>query len=225
MSRSRKTRSTITSRCRAGKRRSARERHCPGQSVRDRPPLFMVVQRHLAGPAPPPRGPGIKRGAHNPRPRSRMSPDLPPRGPGPRERLGDLLLGLGHVASTRSDRAQARIPALLEELGEPFLIATHNRLTATNPKRLHQCPRSRQPVRGDLPQSTNGVRSAERTALASLATYASATRRWLGVNNAAPTSGRRPFLRIPATMRKPGVIVAECRFDSITSSGPASTAG
>ena len=117
----------------------------------------MVVQRHLAGPAPPSRRPGIERGADNPRPRSRMSPDLPPRGPGPRERLGNLLLGLGQVTSTGGDRAQAWIPALLEELGEPFLIATHNRLTRHQPKTLTSIPANQDLAsrpRGDLPQST-----------------------------------------------------------------------
>ena len=82
--------------------------------------LVIVLQRHLAGAAPPPRRPGIERGAHNPRPRSRMSPDLPPRGPGPRERLGNLLLGLSHVASTGSYRAHAGSQLSWKNSANPF---------------------------------------------------------------------------------------------------------
>ena len=56
-----------------------------------------------------------------------MAADLPPGHPGPSERLGNLILGEQHVASAGGNRPQARIPALLEELGEPRLVIAHNR--------------------------------------------------------------------------------------------------
>lgn len=72
-----------------------------------------------------------------------MSPELPPGRPGPRERLGNVLLRLSHVAGAGDDRLQARIPALLEELGESFLIRTHNRLTRHQPETLTSIRESR----------------------------------------------------------------------------------
>jgi hypothetical protein len=47
--------------------------------------------------------------------------------PGPGERLGNLILGEQHVIGAGGNRPQARIPARLEELGEPRLVMAHNR--------------------------------------------------------------------------------------------------
>jgi len=87
----------------------------------------VIGQRQLTCAAAPPRRPGIERGAHHPRPRRRMAADLPPGRPGPGDRLGDLILGEPHVAGAGGNRPQARIPARLEELGEPRLVMAHNR--------------------------------------------------------------------------------------------------
>jgi hypothetical protein len=58
-----------------------------------------------------------------------MAADLSPARPGSCERLGDPVLGELHVTGAGGDRPQARIPARLKELDEPFLVAAHNPLT------------------------------------------------------------------------------------------------
>ena len=119
VSRSRKMRSAITSRCRAGSRHSAVSK------VASRPLAevagsrqVVVSQGQFAAAPPPPRRPGVQRGAHHPRPRSRMAADLPPRHPGSGERLRHLVFGQLRAADDRHHRPQAGLPARLEELRE-----------------------------------------------------------------------------------------------------------
>src|SRR5215469_4243830 len=85
----------------------------------------MVSQGQFAPPPPPPRRPGVKRGAHYPRPRSWMAADLPPRHPGLGERLRHLVFGRLRAAGDRHHRAQAGLPASPEELRELRLYVTH----------------------------------------------------------------------------------------------------
>src|ERR1700735_2812030 len=72
-----------------------------------------------------------------------MAADLSPGHPGPRERLGNLILGEQHVASAGGNRPQARIPTLLEELGERRLVSAHNPLTRQRTETLTSEPGNR----------------------------------------------------------------------------------
>jgi hypothetical protein len=91
----------------------------------------VVSQGQFAAAPPPPRRPGVKRGAHHPRPRGWMAADLPPRQPGSGERLRDLVFGHLRTADDSYHRPQAGLPAVPEELRELRLLVAHNPLTST----------------------------------------------------------------------------------------------
>jgi len=86
----------------------------------------MIVQRHLAPAAPPPRNPGVQRRPDDPGRRRRVPLHRAPGRPRLRERLGHELLGRVPVTDHREDRPEAGVAVGLVEPGEPRLILCHD---------------------------------------------------------------------------------------------------